>query len=54
MSPTRNNTAVNGNLIVSLEQHRGGDCGEMAGQVCRRETRLWIGVHGDMLTNLNI
>jgi len=52
MSSTGNNTTVDSNLIISLEQNWGWYCCEMTGQVGWRESSLWIRIHGDMLTNL--
>ena len=52
MPPAGDDAAVEGDLVVPLEEDGGGDGGETAGQVRRGQADLGVGVDGDVLTNL--
>ena len=51
-TPAGDDGAVDGDLVVPLEDDRGGYGSEMTGQVRRRESGLGVGVHGYVLTHL--
>ena len=53
MSPAGDDAAVDGDLIVTLEQSRGGHGGQVAGQVSWGQPGPRVRVHRHMLAYLS-